>query len=194
MSCSIAFPFWNLSCVLRHRDSKIPSPPPGHKWKEVRHDNKVTWLVSWTENIQGSIKYIMLNPSSRIKVRIVWKFVTYFSLWLHGRTCHFTGDPGRSVGFQYVYVRVIRDSASWLLYLKHLCWPAMRQWYVWQDLCFIFVSFRRRCVSTNIISFVLPSLCFDTKGTTCFTSFHFIYSHLFSGAKTLKEPFKTTTL
>lgn len=51
------------------RDAKVPSPPPGHKWKEVRHDNKVTWLVSWTENIQGSIKYIMLNPSSRIKVR-----------------------------------------------------------------------------------------------------------------------------
>lgn len=52
-----------------HRDSKHPQPPPGTKWKEVRHDNKVTWLVSWTENIQGSIKYIMLNPSSRIKVR-----------------------------------------------------------------------------------------------------------------------------
>lgn len=50
------------------RDSKYPEPPPGTKWKEVRHDNKVTWLVSWTENIQGSIKYIMLNPSSRIKV------------------------------------------------------------------------------------------------------------------------------
>ena len=51
-----------------YRDSKYPAPPPGTKWKEVRHDNKVTWLVSWTENIQGSIKYIMLNPSSRIKV------------------------------------------------------------------------------------------------------------------------------
>ena len=51
------------------RDSKHPKPPPGTKWKEVRHDNKVTWLVSWTENIQGSIKYIMLNPSSRIKVQ-----------------------------------------------------------------------------------------------------------------------------
>lgn len=57
-----------LFCYF-HRDAKVPSPPPGHKWKEVRHDNKVTWLVSWTENIQGSIKYIMLNPSSRIKVR-----------------------------------------------------------------------------------------------------------------------------
>uniref|UniRef100_A0A8C1M1B6 DNA topoisomerase 1 n=1 Tax=Cyprinus carpio TaxID=7962 RepID=A0A8C1M1B6_CYPCA len=47
--------------------------PPGTRWKEVRHDNKVTWLVSWTENIQGSIKYIMLNPSSRIKGEKDWQ-------------------------------------------------------------------------------------------------------------------------
>ncbi|EMP38241.1 DNA topoisomerase 1 [Chelonia mydas] len=55
------------------KDSKVPPPPPGHKWKEVRYDNKVTWLVSWTENIQGSIKYIMLNPSSRIKGEKDWQ-------------------------------------------------------------------------------------------------------------------------
>ncbi|XP_069099888.1 DNA topoisomerase 1 [Pleurodeles waltl] len=55
------------------KDSKIPVAPEGHKWKEVRHDNKVTWLVSWTENIQGSIKYIMLNPSSRIKGEKDWQ-------------------------------------------------------------------------------------------------------------------------
>ncbi|XP_068576097.1 DNA topoisomerase I, like [Cebidichthys violaceus] len=55
------------------KDSKHPEPPPGTKWKEVRHDNKVTWLVSWTENIQGSIKYIMLNPSSRIKGEKDWQ-------------------------------------------------------------------------------------------------------------------------
>uniref|UniRef100_A0A8C2BMX4 DNA topoisomerase I n=1 Tax=Cyprinus carpio TaxID=7962 RepID=A0A8C2BMX4_CYPCA len=55
------------------KDSKYPKPPPGTKWKEVRHDNKVTWLVSWTENIQGSIKYIMLNPSSRIKGEKDWQ-------------------------------------------------------------------------------------------------------------------------
>ncbi|KAM6981321.1 DNA topoisomerase I, like [Aplochiton taeniatus] len=55
------------------KDSQHPKPPPGTKWKEVRHDNKVTWLVSWTENIQGSIKYIMLNPSSRIKGEKDWQ-------------------------------------------------------------------------------------------------------------------------
>lgn len=50
------------------KDSKVPAPPKGHKWKEVRHDNSVTWLACWTENIQNSFKYIMLNPSSRLKV------------------------------------------------------------------------------------------------------------------------------
>ncbi|XP_063064717.1 DNA topoisomerase 1 [Engraulis encrasicolus] len=55
------------------KDSKHPKPPAGTKWKEVRHDNKVTWLASWTENIQGSIKYIMLNPSSRIKGEKDWQ-------------------------------------------------------------------------------------------------------------------------
>ncbi|XP_041952736.1 DNA topoisomerase 1 [Alosa sapidissima] len=55
------------------KDSKHPKPPSGTKWKEVRHDNKVTWLASWTENIQGSIKYIMLNPSSRIKGEKDWQ-------------------------------------------------------------------------------------------------------------------------
>lgn len=55
------------------RDSKIPKPPSGHKWKEVRFDNTVTWLASWTENIQGSIKYIMLNPSSRLKGEKDWQ-------------------------------------------------------------------------------------------------------------------------
>ncbi|KAK6029987.1 Eukaryotic DNA topoisomerase I, DNA binding protein [Ostertagia ostertagi] len=49
------------------KDSEIPVAPNGRKWKEVRHDNTVTWLVSWTENVLGQNKYIMLNPSSKIK-------------------------------------------------------------------------------------------------------------------------------
>ncbi|XP_053949551.1 DNA topoisomerase 1 [Anastrepha ludens] len=49
------------------KESKIPPPPEGHRWREVRHDNTVTWLASWTENVQGQVKYIMLNPSSKLK-------------------------------------------------------------------------------------------------------------------------------
>ncbi|KAK2161661.1 hypothetical protein LSH36_112g05100 [Paralvinella palmiformis] len=49
------------------KDSKYPQPPPGRKWKEVRHDNTVTWLACWVENIQGSTKYVMLNAASKLK-------------------------------------------------------------------------------------------------------------------------------
>nr|XP_015835268.1 PREDICTED: DNA topoisomerase I, mitochondrial isoform X3 [Tribolium castaneum] len=55
------------------QDSKIPEPPPGHKWKEVRHDDNVTWLASWTENVQNQVKYIMLNPSSKLKGEKDWQ-------------------------------------------------------------------------------------------------------------------------
>lgn len=49
------------------KDSRIPQAPPGHHWREVVHNNTVTWLASWVENIQGQVKYIMLNPSSKLK-------------------------------------------------------------------------------------------------------------------------------
>lgn len=55
------------------KDSKIPVAPKGHKWKSVRHDNSVTWLCCWIENIQNSFKYIMLNASSRLKGEKDWK-------------------------------------------------------------------------------------------------------------------------
>ena len=42
-------------------------PPEGHNWKEIRHDNTVTWLATWIENVQGQTKYVMLNPQSRLK-------------------------------------------------------------------------------------------------------------------------------
>lgn len=54
------------------KKAPVPAPPPGHKWKEVRHDNTVTWLSSWNENIMNSVKYIMLNPSSKLKSMKDW--------------------------------------------------------------------------------------------------------------------------
>ncbi|XP_077371685.1 DNA topoisomerase I, mitochondrial isoform X2 [Festucalex cinctus] len=55
------------------KESSIPVPPAGHHWKEVRHDNTVTWLASWTENIQGAIKYVMLNANSKLKGEKDWE-------------------------------------------------------------------------------------------------------------------------
>ncbi|XP_046703332.1 DNA topoisomerase I, mitochondrial isoform X4 [Silurus meridionalis] len=55
------------------QDVKVPEPPAGHRWKRVQHDNTVTWLASWVENIHGHIKYIMLNPSSKLKGEKDWQ-------------------------------------------------------------------------------------------------------------------------
>ncbi|XP_051970994.1 DNA topoisomerase 1-like isoform X2 [Xyrauchen texanus] len=55
------------------KDSKIPEAPAGHRWKRVQHDHTVTWLASWLENIQGRPKYIMLNPSSKLKGEKDWQ-------------------------------------------------------------------------------------------------------------------------
>ncbi|XP_061773970.1 DNA topoisomerase I, mitochondrial isoform X3 [Nerophis ophidion] len=55
------------------KEASTPVAPAGHRWKEVRHDNTVTWLASWTENIQGAIKYVMLNANSKLKGEKDWE-------------------------------------------------------------------------------------------------------------------------
>ncbi|GAA5826565.1 hypothetical protein JCM11251_002432 [Rhodosporidiobolus azoricus] len=45
----------------------VPEPPKGHKWKSVVHDNKVTWLATWKENINGNVKYVFLAAGSSLK-------------------------------------------------------------------------------------------------------------------------------
>ena len=47
--------------------AKVPPPPEGHKWKEVKHDKTGTWLAMWQENINGNYKYVMLAASSDVK-------------------------------------------------------------------------------------------------------------------------------
>ncbi|KAL2213566.1 hypothetical protein CC79DRAFT_1338991 [Sarocladium strictum] len=49
------------------KDAKVPEPPAGHKWKEVKHDQTGTWLAQWQENINGAYKYVMLAAGSDIK-------------------------------------------------------------------------------------------------------------------------------
>lgn len=49
------------------KDATVPPPPDGHNWKEVKHDNKATWLAMWQENINDNYKYVMLAANSAIK-------------------------------------------------------------------------------------------------------------------------------
>lgn len=48
-------------------DATIPVPNIPGKWKEVIHDNTVTWLATWTENINGNHKYVFLAAGSSLK-------------------------------------------------------------------------------------------------------------------------------
>jgi len=48
-------------------DAPIPVPNMPGQWKAVTHDNTVTWLANWTENINGNHKYVFLAAGSSLK-------------------------------------------------------------------------------------------------------------------------------
>ncbi|KAI8904822.1 hypothetical protein EDD86DRAFT_194596, partial [Gorgonomyces haynaldii] len=48
-------------------NAKIPEPPAGHHWGSVIHDNSVTWLAMWKENVNDTIKYVFLAANSSLK-------------------------------------------------------------------------------------------------------------------------------
>ncbi|CAH6718930.1 DNA topoisomerase 1 [[Candida] jaroonii] len=45
----------------------VPPPPEGHNWGDIKHDNTVTWLAMWRENIADSFKYVRFANNSSIK-------------------------------------------------------------------------------------------------------------------------------
>ncbi|CAH1768298.1 9454_t:CDS:2, partial [Entrophospora sp. SA101] len=49
------------------KDAPIPPPPAGHSWGSIQHDNTVTWLAKWKENVNNKIKYVILAPNSSLK-------------------------------------------------------------------------------------------------------------------------------
>ncbi|KAJ7496636.1 hypothetical protein FB451DRAFT_1119524 [Mycena latifolia] len=51
------------------KDAPVPVPNMPGKWKEVIHDNTVTWLATWTENVNGTHKYVYLAAGSSLKAQ-----------------------------------------------------------------------------------------------------------------------------
>jgi DNA topoisomerase I len=49
------------------KKSPIPPPPPGHTWGKIVSDNTVTWLATWKENVNESVKYVFLAATSSLK-------------------------------------------------------------------------------------------------------------------------------
>jgi len=43
------------------KDAKVPPcPVSGHEWGGIVHNNEVTWVATWTENVNNSNKYCYL--------------------------------------------------------------------------------------------------------------------------------------
>ncbi|KAG6861092.1 hypothetical protein C0995_004029 [Termitomyces sp. Mi166 len=49
------------------KDAPVPVPNVSGTWKAVTHDNTVTWLANWTENVNGNHKYVFLAAGSSLK-------------------------------------------------------------------------------------------------------------------------------
>ncbi|KDQ57459.1 hypothetical protein JAAARDRAFT_177624 [Jaapia argillacea MUCL 33604] len=49
------------------KDATIPVPNMPGKWKDIIHDQTVTWLACWTENVNGNYKYVFLAAGSSLK-------------------------------------------------------------------------------------------------------------------------------
>ena len=50
------------------RNAKVPEPLPGHKWKQVIHNDTVTWLAGWHDTINTKDwKYVQFGATSSIK-------------------------------------------------------------------------------------------------------------------------------
>ena len=45
----------------------IPDPNAPGTWKQVIHDNTVTWLANWVENVNQNHKYVFLAAGSSLK-------------------------------------------------------------------------------------------------------------------------------
>lgn len=45
----------------------IPVPNVPGTWKAVVHDDTVTWLANWKENVNGQLKYVFLAAGSSLK-------------------------------------------------------------------------------------------------------------------------------
>jgi DNA topoisomerase-1 len=48
-------------------DATIPVPNIPGNWGKVIHDNTVTWLAHWKENVNGNAKYVFLAAGSSLK-------------------------------------------------------------------------------------------------------------------------------
>ncbi|KAL0245764.1 hypothetical protein I308_104900 [Cryptococcus tetragattii IND107] len=49
------------------KEAPIPVPNIPGQWRGIQHDNTVTWLAHWKENVNGNAKYVFLSAGSAWK-------------------------------------------------------------------------------------------------------------------------------
>ena len=49
------------------KNDKVPTPPEGHSWNAVVHDQKAKWLARWTDPLTNSIKYVLFSAQGKFK-------------------------------------------------------------------------------------------------------------------------------
>ncbi|KAL1727328.1 hypothetical protein EV714DRAFT_253960 [Schizophyllum commune] len=49
------------------KDAPVPVPNMPGQWKGIQHDQTVTWLATWTENVNQNHKYVFLAAGSSLK-------------------------------------------------------------------------------------------------------------------------------
>lgn len=70
------------------KSSAIPVPNMPGNWKNVMHDQTVTWLANWTENVNGQHKYVFLAAGSSLKGQSdMGKFEKARELKVRNSTC-----------------------------------------------------------------------------------------------------------
>lgn len=73
----------------------MPKPNMPGNWGKVVHDQTVTWLANWKENVNGNFKYVFLAAGSSLKGQSdMAKFDKARELKVrsHGRTSGFSTD------------------------------------------------------------------------------------------------------
>jgi DNA topoisomerase I len=59
----------HVTINIGHSAPKPKSPVKDMDWKDVVHNDQVTWLAMWKENVNDQHKYVWLAASSAIKGR-----------------------------------------------------------------------------------------------------------------------------
>ena len=103
-------------------NTPIPVPNMPGKWKAIIHDNTVTWLANWTENINGNHKYVFLAAGSSLKGQSdMMKFEKARELkvrrYFFGRRCRMLSRLLYNSNMLIVFAKTIKQTSSQRLWL-----------------------------------------------------------------------------